>query len=66
MIHLPGYVAFNAAGHLPLALTQLRSAETTNSSSQLEAHLQAPLLEQHSENHIISGQSACQAADRDP
>jgi hypothetical protein len=45
-IHLPVYVAFNAAGYLPLVLPQLSSAETTNSSSQLSARLQSTQAEE--------------------
>lgn len=46
--------------HLCSAL-ELLHAETTTSTSQLEAHIQAALVEQLPENHDIIEHSACQA-----
>jgi hypothetical protein len=54
------------AGHLPHSALELRRTETTTSSSQPEAHLQAAPVEQSKENHDIVEQSACQVADRGP
>jgi hypothetical protein len=54
------------AGHLPHSALDLRSAETTTSASQLEAHLQAAPVEQFPENHGITEQSACRVAERGP
>jgi hypothetical protein len=38
-VHLPGYVAFKPAGHLPHSPLELHHAESTTSAKQLEAHL---------------------------
>jgi hypothetical protein len=54
------------AGYLPHSPLELRRAETTTSTSQLEAHLQAALVEQFPENHDIVEQSASQVADSGP
>jgi hypothetical protein len=65
-LHLPGYVAIN---HLrtssPSALELLR-AETTASTSPVEAHLQAATVEELPENRDIGELLACQPADSGP
>jgi hypothetical protein len=48
------------ARHLPYCALELPHAETTISATQLEAHLQAALVEQFLENQCIVEQSTCQ------
>jgi hypothetical protein len=47
------------AGYLPHSALELRRAETTNSASQLKAHLQAAPVEHFTESHNIAEQSEC-------
>jgi hypothetical protein len=54
------------ARHILHSVLKLSHAETTTSTSQLEAHLQVALVEQFPENHDIVEQSTCQVAERGP
>jgi hypothetical protein len=53
-------------GHIPDSASELRRAETTTYTAQLEARLRAVPLEQLQENHSIVEQAAYQVAHRGP
>jgi hypothetical protein len=52
------------AGHPPHSTLELRRAETTTSTSQPQAHLQAALVDNFPGNNDNVGQSASNVADR--
>jgi hypothetical protein len=53
-------------GNLPHSAVELRLVGITTSTSYLEVHLQAVLVQRFPQNHNIIDQSVCQAANMGP